>query len=285
MPRRMSGALCGLAAARRQRERCYRLGGVAMSEPSVKRFERCERLLGSAGIQALRQASVVVFGLGGVGSFCAEALARSGVGRLKLVDHDLVAVTDVNRQLCALEDNVGQPKVELVAQRLRRISPDGEFVAVPKFFDRETADELLAPPVSYVVDAIDSVGPKVELVAQCLRRGLGVVTVVGSAGRVDPTRVRVGCLTKVCGDPLAQRLRKMLRRQGMEPDVTAVYSEEPRTEAVAGAWPRMTQSLVRGRQRMIQPSMVMVPATAGMAAAATCVRAIVGRATGTADGS
>jgi tRNA A37 threonylcarbamoyladenosine dehydratase len=254
-----------------------------MSAPSPNRFERCERLLGSAGIRALGGASVVVFGLGGVGSFCAEALARSGVGRLKLVDHDVVAITDVNRQLCALEDSVGSSKAELIAQRLRRISPEAEFVAVRKFFDRETADELLAPPVSYVVDAIDSVGPKVELVAQCLRRGLGLVTVVGSAGRLDPTLVRVGCLTEVHGDPLAQRLRKMLRRQGIAPDVTAIYSEEPRTEAAPGAWPRMTESLFRGRQRMIQPSMMMVPATAGMAAASVCIRAIVGGAS--TDGS
>ena len=254
-----------------------------MSGPSTNRFDRCERLLGSAGTRALREASIVVFGLGGVGSFCAEALARSGVGRLTLVDHDVVAITDVNRQLCALEDNVGSSKVELIAQRLRSISPEGEFVAVRKFFDRETADELLAAPVSYVIDAIDSVGPKVELVAQCLRRGLGVVTVVGSAGRLDPTRVRVGCLAKVCGDPLAQRLRKMLRRQGIEPVVPAVYSEEPRIGPAAGDWPRMTESLVRGRQRMIQPSMVMVPATAGMAAASVSIRAILDTMTRAAD--
>jgi tRNA A37 threonylcarbamoyladenosine dehydratase len=256
-----------------------------MTRPPVGRFERCERLLGSAGIRALGEASVVVFGLGGVGSFCAEALARSGVGRLKLVDHDVVAITDINRQLCALEDNVGSSKVELIAQRLGRISPEGEFVALRKFFDHQTADELLTPPVSYVVDAIDSVGPKVELVAQCLRRGLGVVTVVGSAGRLDPTLVRVGCLTKVCGDPLAQRLRKMLRRRGLEPKVMAVYSEEPRAEASPGVWPRMTDSLFRGRQRMIQPSMVMVPATAGMAAASVCIRSILGGTSGSADQS
>jgi tRNA threonylcarbamoyladenosine dehydratase len=253
-----------------------------VSTPGVHRFERCERLLGSAGIRALREASVVVFGLGGVGSFCAEALARSGVGRLKLVDHDVVAITDMNRQLCALEGNVGSSKVELIAQRLRRISPEAEFVALRTFFDRATADQLLAPPISYVVDAIDSVGPKVELVAQCLRRGLGVVTVVGSAGRLDPTSVRVGCLTKVCGDPLAQRLRKMLRRQGLEPRVTAVYSQEPPTDPAPGPWPRVTESLFRGRQRVIQPSMVMVPAAAGMAAASVCVRALLAETPGAA---
>ncbi|MBN1608412.1 MAG: tRNA threonylcarbamoyladenosine dehydratase [Polyangiaceae bacterium] len=255
-----------------------------MSGSTRNRFERCERLLGRAAIRALGEASVAVFGLGGVGSFCAEALARSGVGRLRLVDHDVVALTDVNRHPCASEDTIGVSKAELLSRRLRCIWPEGEFVAVREFFDREKADELLVPPVSYVVDAIDSIGPKVELVAQCLRRGLGVVTVVGSAGRLDPTLVRVGCLTKVRSDPLAQRLRKMLRRQGIHPAVTAVYSEEPRTEAVPGAWPRMTDSLFRGRQRMIQPSMVMVPAAAGMAAASVCIRAIAGT-TGPADAS
>jgi tRNA A37 threonylcarbamoyladenosine dehydratase len=256
-----------------------------MSEDAASRFERCERLLGRPAMRALQDATVVVFGLGGVGSFCAEALARSGVGRLRLVDHDIVAETDFNRQLCALEGNTGRSKVELLAQRLRRISPRAELLAVCRFFDRETADELLAPPVSYVVDAIDSVGPKVELVAQCLRRGLDIVTVVGSAGRQDPTCVRVGCLTKVCGDPLAQRVRKLLRRQGIKPEVTAVYSEEPRTEASSGSWPRMTESLFRGRQRVIQPSMVMVPAAAGMAAASVCIRALVGMSARTDNGS
>lgn len=243
------------------------------------RFERCERLLGTAAMGALRDATVTVFGLGGVGSFCAEALARSGVGRLKLVDHDTLAITDHNRQLCAIEGHVGLSKAEVMAMRLRKIAPEGECVAIARFFDHDTADELLAPPLSYVVDAIDSVGPKVELVAQCLRRGLGLVTVVGSAGRLDPTRVRVGCLTGVRGDPLAQRLRKLLRRQGIEPRIMAVYSEEPRTEGQSGAWPRMTESLCRGRQRVIQPSMVMVPAAAGLAAASVCVRAIVGEMT------
>lgn len=240
-----------------------------------ERLERCERLLGAPALKRLGRATVAVFGMGGVGSFCAEALARSGIGTLRLVDHDIVSATNYNRQLHALETTEGLPKVQAMAERLRAISRSLRIDARRSFFDRDAADDLLGLPLDFVVDAIDSVGPKTELVAQCLGRGLRVITVVGTAARLDPTRVRVGCLSRVAGDPLAVRLRKLLRRRHIDPTVTAVYSEESALQDAAGPWPRMTEALCRGRQRRILPSLVMVPAAAGMAAAGACIQELL----------
>jgi tRNA A37 threonylcarbamoyladenosine dehydratase len=240
------------------------------------RFERCERLLGTRGLEHLGRAVVAVIGLGGVGSFCAEALTRSGIGTLRLVDHDTVSPSNFNRQLHALDATEGLFKVRAMAERLASISRRLTLDVRCAFFDREAAGELLAPPLDFVVDAIDAVGPKTELVAECLERGIPVVTVVGAAARFDPTQVRVGCLSRVHGDPLAARLRKLLRRRGLEPKAPAVYSEEPAWAAATGSWPTMTETLCRGRQRTIQPSLVMVPAAAGMAAASVCLRSLVG---------
>lgn len=226
-------------------------------------------------MEHLEDACVVVVGLGGVGSFCAEALARSGIGHLRLVDHDVVSPTNLNRQLHAMSSTLGLSKAECMAGRLRDAISGIDVDVRRVFFDAETADSLLEVPVDVVVDAIDSLGPKVELLAQCCRRGIPVITALGAGGRLDPTRVRTGPLAKTQGDPLASRVRKMLRRRGSIDGVMAVYSEEP-CQPIREGFSRFTDDLVRGRQRVIQPSCVMVPAAMGLAAAAHVVGRLAG---------
>jgi tRNA A37 threonylcarbamoyladenosine dehydratase len=198
-----------------------------------RRFDRAARLFTEPGLDRLMHARVVIFGMGGVGSFAAESLARSAVGRLSLVDFDEICITNVNRQLHALKGNVGRQKVDVMAERLRLIHPSGEVVAVPKFYNAESSDELLDGELDFVVDAIDNVTAKVHLIATCLRRGIPLVSSMGAAARLDPTRVRTADLSDTHTDPLARHVRKMLRqqhgidaREGSPIGVTAVFSDE-----------------------------------------------------------
>ncbi len=240
-----------------------------------ERLERCARLFGLSGIARLRAARVAVFGLGGVGSFASEGLARSGVGHLTLVDHDRVVQSNLNRQLEATASALGRPKAEVLRERLLDVAPDTSIDAVVEFFAAETAAGLLERGFDWVVDSIDSLGPKVTLIGECQRRGIPVISSLGAGGRLDPTRVRVAPLAATRGDALGAVVRKRLRRHGSLAGVDAAYTEEPRRPAVAGPWSPRTQDLHRGRQRVIQPSAVMVPAAMGMAIAAHVVTALI----------
>lgn len=201
-----------------------------------RRFDRMGRLVGDQGMAKLFGARVAVIGLGGVGSFAAESLARSGVGTLDLVDFDLVCVTNTNRQLQALKNNVGQSKAEVLAERLSAINPKAVVHPVQYFYNDRTSEKLLAPegqPLDYVVDAIDNVTAKCHLLARCKELGIPVVTSTGASGRWDPTAISVEDLGKTKVDPLAQAVRKLLRTQyGFPPHkkafgIPAVVSSEP----------------------------------------------------------
>jgi tRNA A37 threonylcarbamoyladenosine dehydratase len=198
-----------------------------------RRFDRAARLFGEPGLHRLMGARVVVFGMGGVGSFTAEALARSALGKLVLVDFDDVCVTNTNRQLHALKGNVGKSKVEVMAERLRLIHPTGHVQAVGEFYNADTSERLLDGQIDFVVDAIDNLTAKAHLIATCLKRGIPLVSSMGAAARMDPTRIRTADLTETHTDPLARHVRKLLRQQhGIEVKerkplgVTAVFSEE-----------------------------------------------------------
>jgi tRNA threonylcarbamoyladenosine dehydratase len=244
--------------------------------PGAPWLERAERMLGAQGIERLARATVAVFGLGGVGSFCAEALARCGVGTLRLVDHDRVSPQNYNRQLFAVRSTLGQSKVSAMRARLLDIASEIVVDAREAFFDEATADELLEGPLSFVVDAIDSLGPKVSLLRHCRDRGLPAITVLGAGGRLDPTKIKVVPLGLTRGDRLGMWTRKRLRKTGSLGGVMAVYSEEPVRLEAAGERPEKTHDLHRGRQRKIQPSLVMVPAAMGMAAAGYVVSSLSG---------
>lgn len=196
-----------------------------------RRFDRMARLTSDAGMERLQGSLVVVMGLGGVGSFAAEALVRSGVGRLRLVDFDEVCVTNTNRQLHAMKGNIGKPKAQLLADRCALINPLAQVESVKRFYQEETSDELLAGEPAFVIDAIDNITAKCHLIATCRRRGIPLVSSMGAAGRWDPTQVRVADLskTRMCG--LATAVRDILRSQYDFPrdadwGVPAVHSEE-----------------------------------------------------------
>ncbi len=175
------------------------------------RFSAIARLVGRSGANRLRKAHVCVIGLGGVGSWAAEALARSGIGRITLVDLDDVCVSNVNRQLHAVEGEFGKPKVDVMARRIRAINPDCEVRAVQEFFLKSNAAEILAPAFDYVLDAIDSPARKCLLIAMCRDKGIPVITTGAAAGRRDPTAVEVTDLAFSDSDRLLQEVRKKLR--------------------------------------------------------------------------
>lgn len=202
-----------------------------------RRFDRTARLLGDAGCERLSKARVLVFGLGGVGSYAVEGLVRSGVGHLTLVDFDVVCVTNTNRQLHATVSGVGKAKAELLAARCQQINPDVSVEPKKLFYNADTSAELLQGEWDFVVDAIDNVKAKLHLLNECLVRGIPVVSAMGAAGRLDPTRIRVEDLCETHMDPFAKDIRKLLKKKyghdtNRPTGITAVYSIEPRRDPI-----------------------------------------------------
>jgi tRNA A37 threonylcarbamoyladenosine dehydratase len=183
-----------------------------LSADYANRFGGLGRLYGRGALERLRRAHVCVVGVGGVGSWVVEALARSGLGALTLIDADDVCVTNVNRQLPALEDTVGRPKVAVLAERTRRISPECHVSEMTEFFTRSNAEELLLPSFDFVVDAVDRMSTKAHLIHTCRERGLRVLTCGAAGGRRDPTQVRATDLGLAGQDELLRQTRRKLRR-------------------------------------------------------------------------
>jgi len=199
-----------------------------------RRFDRMGRLVGDAGMSRLFGSHVLVVGLGGVGSFAAESLARSGVGKLTIVDFDLICVTNANRQLHALRGTTGKPKAQVMAERLRLINPRCEVAPLQEFYSAAASDAILAGQPDLVVDAIDNLAAKTHLIATCRARGLPLVVSGGASGRLDPTQIRVADLNAADGDPFLAATRKLLRKahdfphRDKEPwGIPAVFSREP----------------------------------------------------------
>ena len=188
-------------------------------------FNRTELLLGSEVMARLRSCRVIIFGVGGVGSWCAECLVREGIGHLTLVDSDVVCITNCNRQLMATTKTIGEPKVEALRRRLLEINPEADILALQKTFSKETAGEFCLESYDYVIDAIDSLRDKVELIMQ---GGPVLFSSMGAALRIDPTKVRVSEFWKVKGDPLAAAMRSTMRRNKLLParKFLCVHSEE-----------------------------------------------------------
>lgn len=198
------------------------------------RFGGIARLYSTVGLQRLTKAHVCVVGIGGVGSWAVEALARSGIGQLTLVDLDDVCVSNVNRQLHALDGEIGKSKVEVMANRVRSINPECIVHEVLQFFTPGTADSLLASKFDYLFDAIDHVSNKCLLITQCRDRGIPIITAGGAGGRRNPSAIRVADLAKSTHDPLLQQVRTNLRRHHGFPsgpnvffNVASVFSPEP----------------------------------------------------------
>jgi tRNA A37 threonylcarbamoyladenosine dehydratase len=193
-------------------------------------FHRTELLVGGEGFDKLAASSACVIGLGGVGGHAAEALARTGIGRLVLVDFDKVCITNVNRQLVATRRTVRQFKAELLAERAREINARVDATAINAFYDADTSAQILGDGFDLVLDCIDNMTAKVHLLHTCVERGQYVVSAMGAGGRLDPTRVRVSDVSETRGDGFARLVRDLLRQRGVTTGVPCVWSDEPSNE-------------------------------------------------------
>lgn len=203
-----------------------------MPDTFEQRFSGTQRLYGVAGVELFRQAHICVIGIGGVGSWAAEALARSAIGRITLIDLDDICISNTNRQIHTLQTTIGEPKTEAMAERIRLINPECQVEIVDDFITLENIPELIAQSFDYVIDCIDSVKEKAALIAHCKRRKIPVITVGGAGGQTDPTQINIVDLSKTHHDPLAAKTRSLLRRyyhfskSGRRFAVDCVYSTE-----------------------------------------------------------
>jgi tRNA A37 threonylcarbamoyladenosine dehydratase len=219
-----------------------------------------------------------VVGLGAVGSYATEALARSGIGRLRLVDCDEIRPSNFNRQLYALDSTLGRPKTEVAAERVRDINPDCHIESLPLFAHADTLDTVLAGPPDLVIDAIDSVNPKVTLLAACQQRSIPIISSMGAALRRDPTKIRIGSLDHTHGCPLARQIRKRLKRQGISLQIPCIYSVEPvhnlPTKAIGTEDPT-NETFIRGRPRRPLGSLPTLTGIFGLTAANTAIEILL----------
>ncbi len=252
-------------------------------EPTPKfddeRFSRLEQMVGANALAQLRRSFVTVVGLGAVGSYAVEALARSGVGRLRLVDFDVVHRTNINRQLYALESTVGEPKCEVARRRVLDIARDCRVECLNTFVHRETLDRVLDDRPDLVIDAIDSVNPKTELLATVRQREIPLVASMGAALRTDPTKLRVGPLAATENCPLAAMMRKRLRNRGVPLDIPCVYSIESigtlRRTAIGNLEDVDEQPHPRGRQRASLGSLPTLTGIFGLTVANTAIQMLL----------
>ncbi len=259
----------------------------------VRRFGGVARLYGAPALAAFERARVAVIGIGGVGSWAAEALARSAVGGLTLIDLDNVAESNTNRQIHALDGNYGKPKVDAIVERIALIDPACRVDTVEDFVEPDNFERLLGGGFDYVIDAIDSVRTKVALIAWCVARGQPLITVGGAGGQLDPTRIRIDDLANTIQDPLLSKVRAQLRKSHGFPrgpkarfKVDAVYSDEPLiypepAQADADALDADADAAPAGPAGLNCAgfgSSVCVTASFGFAASAHVLRALAARA-------
>lgn len=246
-----------------------------MSDP----FIRTRLLVGDEPLERLQRARVAVFGIGGVGGYCVEALARAGVGTLHLYDDDTVSESNLNRQLVALRSTIGRPKAEVMAARVKDIAPSCDVRAIRMFYLPQNADEVDLSQYDYVVDCIDTVAAKLELASRCIALQVRIISAMGSGNKLDPTAFTVTDIAKTSGCPLARVMRKELRKRGID-HLKVVYStEDPRSPVCpideeaptdGGARPLSTA------RRDTPGSISFVPAAAGLVLASAVVRDLGG---------
>lgn len=188
-------------------------------------FLRSEMILGENSTENLKNKSVILFGLGGVGSYTAEALARAGVGKLTIVDNDVVSVTNINRQLCALHSTVGKPKVDVIKERILDINPECEVTALQKFYLPENSCEFGLEKYDYIADAIDTVSAKIDLAVKSQELGIPMISCMGTGNKLDPSRFTISDIFKTSGCPLCRVMRTELRKRGVK-KLNVVWSDE-----------------------------------------------------------
>lgn len=233
----------------------------------MNQFSRTELLLGSEGMEKLKNSHVAVFGIGGVGGHAAEALARSGVGKLDLIDSDVISVTNINRQIIATLDRVGQYKTDVMKERIDLINPEAEVRVYRKFFLPENSEKFDFTQYDYVIDAVDTVSAKIELVMKAQAAGTSIICSMGAGNKLDPTAFEVADLyaTSVC--PLARVMRTELRKRGVK-KLKVVYSKEPPITPLPSG--------EECGKRTVPGSTAFVPSVAGLIIAGEVIRDLSG---------
>jgi tRNA A37 threonylcarbamoyladenosine dehydratase len=232
----------------------------------LNQFSRTELAVGPEGIEMFKGSTVAVLGIGGVGSIAAEALARTGIGRIVMIDKDVVDITNINRQVHALTTTVGQPKAELMRDRIQLINPDCDAIALRMFYTEETYEKLFEYDLDYVLDASDTISYKVHLILQCKQRGIPVISSMGAANKMDPTKFQVVDISKTHTDPLARVVRRKLREAGVHKGVKVVFSTEepkkPRVDVTQRIVPENAPDIRKAQQP--PASNAFVPPVAGL---------------------
>lgn len=234
----------------------------------MDQFLREAMFYGTEAVETLRKTHVMVFGIGGVGSYCAEALCRAGIGKLTLVDNDTVGLTNLNRQLCALHSTLGQYKSDVMADRLRDINPDAQILSLPKLYCEEDKETFFSLRPDYIVDAIDLVSCKLSLIETAKERDIPIISAMGTGNKQDPTRFQICDISATSGCPLARVMRRELRTRGIRQH-TVLFSDEPPIT------PLPLETPPPGR-RSIPASLSWVPSCAGLILAGYVVRDIIG---------
>lgn len=230
---------------------------------------RTLRLIGEEGAAALRQARVLIAGVGGVGGYVAEMLVRSGVGHITLVDSDVVAPSNLNRQLIALRSTLGQPKVEVFSRRAAEINPECRVEVRSQYVTPENVDELLNSDYDFVADCIDTVAPKVALLSRCKDRHIRVISSMGAGGRLDPSQVQYADLWETRQDGLARAVRDAFKRLGRKPAIPVVYSPEaPRTHS-------LLHETGRDNKRTSYGTLATIPSLFGIYMASYIIRKLI----------
>ena len=253
----------------------------------LNQFSRTQLLFGAGGMEKLYRARVAVFGIGGVGGYTVEALARSGVGALELIDDDRVCLTNLNRQIIATRSTVGQYKVDVAEQRVLDINPDAVVRTYKTFYGPETADQFDFTQFDYIVDAIDTVTGKLALVEQAERAGTPIISCMGAGNKLDPTAFEVTDINKTSVCPLARVMRKELRKRGIK-KLKVVYSKEESITPIedmsiscrAHCICRPGTARKCTQRRQVPGSNAFVPATAGLILAGEVVKDLVKRRDG-----
>lgn len=234
---------------------------------------RTTLLLGEENIAKLQASTVCVLGIGGVGSYCAEALARSGVGHLILVDGDQVAPSNLNRQIMAIYDTIGQSKTEAMKERILQYRPDIDVQCMDVFYQATINEQLFDHPIDFVVDAIDTIRSKCDCIEYCLTHKVPFISSMGMANRLDPTKITIMDLMKTSYDPLAKVMRNLMRKSSVKGKIPVVCSlEQPSVQTKI-----INEDGVTRKQKMPPASSPFVPAAAGLACASYAVRTLIGK--------
>lgn len=240
----------------------------------LHQFSRTELAIGPEGLEIMKNSTVAVLGIGGVGAMAVEALARTGIGRIILIDKDSVDITNINRQIHALTTTIGQNKTDLMVERIKLINPECEAIALNMFYTEETYEELFKHKLDYVIDASDTIIYKVHIIKECLARGIPMISSMGAANKMDPTRFQVADISKTSMDPIARVIRQKLRKEGIKKGVKVVFSTEEPVKPREDVTEQIVPANAPDRRKAKQPpaSNSFVPPVVGLIMVSVAVR-------------